>query len=61
MAKINRLLEKRLELADYEKAYGDLPSALKNTQSIEGEEGGSESDYQSSSDDQLDGSLEPVK
>ena len=28
MAKINRLLEERLELAEYEKVYGDLPSTL---------------------------------
>ena len=61
MAKINSLLEKRLELAEYEKEYGDLPAALiARTLSVEEQAVEEESDYQSSSD-QLDGSEEPIK
>ena len=48
MAKINKLLEKRLDLAEYEEMYGDLPPALlsKTSQSLEEEQAqASESEY----------------
>ena len=54
MKKINRLLEKSINLEDYEKIYGHLPSSLSKSavlaQDLEDEEA-QESDYESSEED----------
>ena len=55
MKKINKLLEKSINLEDYEKIYGQLPSSLSKSaglaQVVEEEEA-QESEYESSEEDQ---------
>ena len=54
MKKINRLLEKSINLEDYEKIYGQLPTSLSKSavlaQQLEEEEA-QESEYESSEED----------
>lgn len=49
MAKINSLLEERIELAAYEKVHGELPQALRNQPVLGDEEEDKESEESSSS------------
>ena len=58
MDKINRLLEERIELADYEVTFGQLPSSIsKQVNQVDDEK---ESEVSSSSEDD-DDSVEEVK
>lgn len=65
MAKINKLLEERIELADYEKVFGKLPGTLrkhtsaKDQSGLQGSAQEDESDsVSSSSEDEPDDSDE---
>ena len=51
MVKINKLLEERIELAAYEKVFGELPQSLKKEPDFEVEEEDKESEESSSSED----------
>ena len=51
MAKINHLLEERIELSDYENMYGELPKSLSKDHVQQAEEEDKESAYSSSSEE----------
>lgn len=51
MAKINHLLEKRIELSEYESMYGELPKSLSKDPVEQADEEDKESAYSSSSEE----------